>query len=150
MFTSNTLKSLFRGAMLALAAVAFSGCSDNPTPSARDQASIASTRFAVTKMGEGFQVEGCQVQPWRVNVTGSLPNFTMATVKCPTASVTATSQNCGKGCTSEYLAVNLNGDIPPTIDPAQLRREQERTRMKQELAELQARMSKLQDELAKQ
>lgn len=94
------------------------GCNQDPRPSYRDAQEIEQTQLAVTKMGEPFEVDGCTVQAHRVTVSGALPNFTLATAKCPTAQVSATTQNCGKNCTSE--AVKVEYAVPaPALSPAE-------------------------------
>lgn len=96
--------------LLTLGLLSLSACNEDPQPSPHDARNIEQTRLAVTKMGEPFVVNDCQVQAHRVTVSGSLPNFTMVTAQCPTAMTSATHQSCGKNCVSEAVRVEPRAD----------------------------------------
>lgn len=98
----------FRRLALVLACTSLLGlsaCDTDPAPSAQQKGELENTRLAVTRVGQPFEVEGCQVQAHRVTTSTSLPNFTLATVNCPTAKVEVTNGSCGKSCTSNALRV---------------------------------------------
>jgi hypothetical protein len=88
-------------------AALLTGCSNDPNPSSSSKANYASTHFAVSKAGDPFVVDGCQVQVHRVTTasTDALPDFTLAVARCPTATVTVENNNCGKSCMSNTIAV---------------------------------------------
>lgn len=90
---------------IAASLLTLTACSADPTPSPTEARNIEQTHLAVTKMGEPFVVNDCQVQAHRVTVSGALPNFTMVTAQCPTAVTTATHLSCGKNCVSESVQV---------------------------------------------
>lgn len=105
---NNTLRTASRRLLLALAGtvlLALAACDSDPSPSDSRKSEIESTRLAVTRLGQPFEVDGCQVQAHRVTTSNSLPSFTLATVSCPTAQVTTTSSSCGKSCMSDTLKV---------------------------------------------
>lgn len=123
---------LRRIAPLVLAFSVFSlvGCDTDPTPDLSMKKDTAGSRFAVVKAGEPLEVDGCSVQVHRVFTSGRspLPPFTLATAKCPTSQVTATSASCGKNCVSDVVQVqavkvdneltNLLADSPEKVEEA--------------------------------
>jgi outer membrane murein-binding lipoprotein Lpp len=78
--------------------LALTGCSNDPNPNSSTKANYEGTRFAVTKAGQGFGVDGCEITVHRVTTGNldSLPDFTLATAKCPTATVTSIENHEGK------------------------------------------------------
>ncbi len=106
MKTTTRIASLL--SLVAVCLLGLAGCDETAAEAAaRDKEHQASVGVTPVKMGQPFELEGCQVQAYRVRVTGQYagPDFTTATTKCPTATVVATSNNCGKGCNSEALII---------------------------------------------
>lgn len=80
------------------------GCND-PTPSKGTRIDLENTSMAVTTIKQKLQIEGCEITVHRVTTASSdsLKDFTIGTAKCPTATVTSTTQNCGKNCYENTL-----------------------------------------------
>lgn len=79
-------------------ALALTSCSNDPNPNSNTRENYEGTRFAVTKAGQDFVVDGCEVSVHRVTTGNldSLPDFTLATAKCPSATVTSIENHDGK------------------------------------------------------
>lgn len=101
MYRKISLPTLMAGLLL------MSGCSSDPTPDAGVAASYKATKMAVTPIEQQLEIDGCTVSVSRVTTAKSdlLSDFTVAVAKCPTATVTSTSHNCGKGCTANNIVV---------------------------------------------
>jgi hypothetical protein len=106
--------------------LAMTSCSNDPTPSADSQHNYGNTHFAVSKAGDPFEVDGCLVSVHRVTTASSdlLPDFTLATAKCPTATVDVANNVCGKSCVSNNVLVTPN----PTVFDTQNTQADEATR----------------------
>jgi hypothetical protein len=93
--------------MTLVSALALTSCSNDPAPSADSQHNYGATHFAVSKAGDPFEVDGCLVSVHRITTASSdlLPDFTLATAKCPTATVTAVNNGCGKSCVANNIVV---------------------------------------------
>lgn len=105
---NTTSRSLARRLTLALACtslLALAACDMDPNPSASRKSEFESTRLAVTRLGQPFEVDGCQVQAHRVTTSSAVPDFTLATVNCPTAQVSTTTASCGKSCINNVVRV---------------------------------------------
>jgi len=78
--------------------LALASCSNDPNPNSSTKANYEGTRFAVTKAGPNLDVDGCQVSVHRVTTGNldSLPDFTLATAKCATATVASIEDHEGK------------------------------------------------------
>lgn len=84
--------------MALVGALALTSCGNDPNPNSSTKANYEGTRFAVTKAGQSLDVDGCVVSVHRVTTGNldSLPDFTLATANCPTATVTTTESLEGK------------------------------------------------------
>ncbi len=139
---TTSTRTAFRRLALALACTSLLGlsaCNTDPAPSAHQKGELENTRLAVTRVGQPFEVEGCQVQAHRVTTSTSLPNFTLATVNCPTAKVEVTNGSCGKSCTSNAIRVE-----PKAVTDEPLA---EPSKQAAQARELRARLHKLNEEV---
>lgn len=140
------------------AALLLSACDKNsPTPSGETRGNIESTSFDVSTVKQSLTVDGCEVRVHRVHTARKdlLNPFTIATAKCPTATVVSTEQNCGKSCVSNIVTVTS----PATPAPGQksnqaLKKEAEKKlfneRIDQLTKELEAELEALKREQAAQ
>jgi hypothetical protein len=142
---------LKRTLVVALATLTtLNGCGErvvpDPTPSAEIKAELSKTRLAVATLGEPFEVDGCTVQAHRVHVSGNVPNFTLATAKCPTATVRATENSCGKNCTNSVVQV-----IPGLSPEATLvsKESAERAQLKADLKQTREEVARLKEKLSR-
>lgn len=94
-----------------------SGCSKDPTPDVGVAARYKATKMAVTPLDQRLEIDGCTVTVSRVTTTklDLLSDFTVAVAKCPTATVTSTSHNCGKSCNANNVVVQPG--LPGTSAP---------------------------------
>ena len=141
------IPSFFPALLLGLV---LAGCDANPQPTAGRKAEIEGTRFAVTRMGEPFDVDGCPMQAYRVTTSNAMPNFTVVKADCNGTRMRSTEQSCGKSCTQTTvqvtpgsapgIAVDVRRDNRSELEALQTRVKQTRA----ELDELDARMRVLQ------
>ena len=103
-------KSFSRTRILAIAALAL-GLSACNKPDAhgvvhRDSSKKWETA-AITPypVGKPFMLDGCRVQLHRIAISTNLSDVTLSTVECPTARVTTSTNECGKNCVSNSIAV---------------------------------------------
>ncbi len=114
---------------------------------AQELQDLATAQLQPKRLGSSIVVDGCNVQAYRVGVrpaeqnffgrtsAAQLPEFTMATVTCPTGSSTTTSQSCGKNCRNEVV----------TVRPGQANTQREA--QLQEISQLEARLQTLKADL---
>lgn len=101
--------------------VLFAGGHFDPTPAESRIAHALATQFEVTQVGSSFDAAGCQVNVHRVTGGSAVPikPFTLAVAKCPTATVTSTSQVCGKNCIRDDVTVMAAAPAEPARVTAQ-------------------------------
>jgi hypothetical protein len=99
--------------MALVGALALASCSNDPTPSADSQHNYGATHFAVSKAGDPFEVDGCMVSVHRITTANSdlLPDFTLATAKCQTATVSVVNNGCGKSCVANNVLVTPSAPV---------------------------------------
>lgn len=104
---------------LACASV-LGGCSNsgemkNPNPTDEARQIMKNALLATSKVGKPFELDGCSVQVYEVNIAYPSQRFnqqiSLATANCPTAAVSAIHQNCGKGCEHDSLRVEPHNQI---------------------------------------
>ncbi len=123
------------------------GCDTSPEPDSSQKATLENTRLAVTRIGKPFDVEGCEMQAYRVTTSNQTPNFTVVKANCAGVQMQATQQSCGKNCSQSTVQLTptpASGDAP---DPRRAELEALAAQMKKARAELDAmdaRMRELQ------
>jgi len=134
--------------LFALSVILLSGCSNDPAPSQNLLENLGATKMATTRVGtQPLMVDGCEVNVHRVT-TGSksfVPDFTLAVAKCPTATVTVTSQSCGKACQEDDILVQPGVAVDPLVEQrnkrvAELRKQLDA--VSQELSRIEASSSR--------
>ncbi len=129
------------------ALVLLAGCDTNPEPDSSQKTSLENTRLAVTRIGKPFDVDGCEMQAYRVTTSNQTPNFTVVKADCAGMQMQATQQSCGKNCSQSTVQLTpapVSGDAP---DPRGAELEALAAQMRKARAELDAldaRMRELQ------
>lgn len=104
-------KAIIAYVLLALtASLGLMGCSETP----ENQERIKNTVFQPRTYGQAVELDGCLVQMHQLQAKNFFP-IIVATAKCPTATVTATNQDCGKNCLMEQITVKPNGPAVPLL-----------------------------------
>jgi hypothetical protein len=116
----SSSRSFLLLAASCLALAALSGCSPQTPAEAVERSNSdewAASPLKAYPVGAPFELDGCRVQLHRVAVgVTRVPDVTLATAHCPTATVRATAGECGKNCSSDTIQVT---PIPaPAPQPA--------------------------------